>query len=233
MVDPALAITSDADVAAAAIGDASANVKTRAKSAATNANAGYILRVPRTESDDTNELIRQLLDGSADAWRRLVERYSGFLLAVTSRTFSSYGAAPEPQDCEDAVADVWRNLIENNHRVLRDCLTRGNLLPTLQVLARHRAVDILRKRRPMQQLPDDNSLAPASAKEARGNTGVDAEELAVALATLTPRERILVNLFFLQGKKYREIADISGIPQNSIGPTLGRAVTRLRDAMEE
>ena len=226
-----MAITSDTDVAGATPGDASARATARGKCPAAFANAGYIHRVPRTESDDTNELIRELLDGNADAWRRLVERYSGFLLSVTSRTFSSYGAAPEPQDCEDAVADVWRNLIENQHRVLRDCLTRGNLLPTLQVLARHRAVDILRKRRPTQQLPDDSGLAPAVSKESQDQSGLDTEALAAALDELTPRERVLVNLFFLQGKKYREIAAITGIPQNSIGPTLGRAVARLRDAM--
>jgi RNA polymerase sigma factor (sigma-70 family) len=51
------------------------------------------------------------------------------------------------------------------------------------------------------------------------------------MRSLNARERTLVELFFLQGKKYREIAALTGVAQNSIGPTLGRALSKLRTAL--
>jgi len=49
-----------------------------------------------------------------------------------------------------------------------------------------------------------------------------------ALEELNDRERTLVRLYFLQGKKYRQIADLTGIPRNSIGATLCRALAKMR-----
>jgi RNA polymerase sigma-70 factor (ECF subfamily) len=184
-------------------------------------------------ADTTHALLQRLLEGDRTAWRDLVEQYSPILLAITRRTFSGYGVAPQRSDCEDAVADVWKNLLENDHRLVRDCLARSNLLPTLHVLAKHRAIDIMRKRRRTLSLsqgpegqPGPEPLAPPPPAD------LPTEALAAALKTLTAREHTLVNLFFLQGKKYEEITALTGIPQNSIGPTISRALARLRYAMK-
>lgn len=179
--------------------------------------------------DNPQALLARLLDAEPGAWHEMIERYSPFLLAVTRRTFQGYGVRPERVDCEDAVAEVWKNLVENDHKVVRDCLARNSLLPTLQVLARHRAIDIMRRRRHTLSLSD----APPGVEPAAEPAPSDfpTEGLAAALEHLTPRERTVVNLFFLQGRKYREIAALTGIPQNSIGPTLSRALARLRQVI--
>ncbi|MCX5662381.1 MAG: sigma-70 family RNA polymerase sigma factor [Planctomycetota bacterium] len=171
-----------------------------------------------------------MLKGEAGGWREMIERYSPFLLAVARRTFQGYGVRPERSDCEDAIAEVWKNLVENDHKVVRDCLERNSLLPTLQVLAHHRSIDIMRRRRHTLSLSD----APPGVEPAAAPVPADLpiEDLAAALDQLTPRERTVVNLFFLQGRKYREIATLTGIPQNSIGPTLSRALTRLRQVIK-
>lgn len=186
--------------------------------------------VSQDPKEDIPELLRRLLKGDAGGWREMIERYSPFLLAVARRTFQGYGVRPERSDCEDAIAEVWKNLVENDHKVIRDCLERNSLLPTLQVLARHRAIDIMRRRRHNLSLSD----APPGVEPAAPPAPPDlpTEDLAAALNQLTPRERTVVNLFFLQGRKYREIATLTGIPQNSIGPTLSRALARLRQVIK-
>jgi RNA polymerase sigma-70 factor, ECF subfamily len=177
------------------------------------------------------ELLGRLLRGDAAAWGDLVGEYSGFLLAASRKTFASYGAAVSSQDCEDAVADVWKNLVENDCKLVRDCIARGNFLQTLQVLARNRSVDILRRRphiggRGQAELLD--SVTPAAPPVQHDGPEVEPEALAAAMQRLTPRERTLINLFFLQRRKYHQIAGLTGIPQNSIGPTLARALAKLR-----
>lgn len=173
-------------------------------------------------------LLKRLLRDDAAAWQELVRLYSGFLLAIARRSFAAYGVRPSGQDLEDAVADVWKNLLENDRRIVRNCLERGNLVQTLQVLARNRSVDIMRRRtqRTVSLTDHEEQHADRTAPSMLDSFSSDA--LREAMNALTPRERTLINLFFLQGKKYREIANLTGIPQNSIGPTLARALARLR-----
>jgi RNA polymerase sigma-70 factor, ECF subfamily len=157
----------------------------------------------------------------------------GFLLAIARRTFANYGVRDAGQDAEDAVADVWKNLLEKDRRIVRDCSERGNFLQTLQVLTRNRSVDILRRRHEQVVSLDQGQAAAQAAAPTDNGPAIPPEQMRAAMQVLTQRERTLVNLFFLQGKKYREIADLTGIPQNSIGPTLARALARLRKQLGE
>lgn len=54
-----------------------------------------------------------------------------------------------------------------------------------------------------------------------------------ALGSLAAKERLVVQLFYLKGKKYREIARITGMNINSISPTLMRAVEKMQKYLEE
>lgn len=173
-------------------------------------------------------LLERILNDDRDAWDRLVRDYSGFLTAIARKIFASYGSANATHDIEDAVCDVWKNLIENDRRVIRLCLERGNFLQTLQVLTRNRSVDILRRRQNNLAIHDIQPAQPQHEPPA-----FSAEEIARLVEELPQRERTLITLFFLQGKKYRQIADLTGIPQNSIGPTIARALARLRKSIKE
>jgi RNA polymerase sigma-70 factor, ECF subfamily len=178
-------------------------------------------------------LLQRLLRNDPTAWREIVTQYSGLLLAISRRTFLGYGYLPANQDCEDVVAEVWCNLLENNRAVVRRCLARGYFLPTLQVLARNRSIDMLRRRKliSVPMADEENTLAAPEPELV-----VDPDRAALlpkALEVLSPKEKTLVQLFFLQEKKYREIERLTGIPQNSIGPTLARALLKLRKAISE
>jgi RNA polymerase sigma factor (sigma-70 family) len=52
------------------------------------------------------------------------------------------------------------------------------------------------------------------------------------IRALPPRERLLIELFYLQDLSYHDIHQVSGIPENSIGPTLQRALKHLRQRIE-
>ena len=59
-------------------------------------------------------------------------------------------------------------------------------------------------------------------------SNISSANILEAINKLPYKQKILVNLFFLQGKRYRDISRLTGIPQNSIGPTLARAIQQLR-----
>ena len=54
------------------------------------------------------------------------------------------------------------------------------------------------------------------------------EIVAQLLSVLDGNEREVVKLYHLEGRSYHEISGLTGVPENSIGPTLSRARQRLR-----
>jgi len=190
--------------------------------------------MPQGNQRETNRLLRRLLKGDDAAWGVMVREYSGLLVGIAGRTFATYGFAAAHQDAEDAVAETWRNLLDGNGRLIRLCLTRGNLLQTLVVLTRNRAVDIMRRRKgiTIEWEESHGAVDDGAGAEGRERPRPGEDALHKAVMALPDRERMLVSLFFLQRRKYKDIAALSGIPQNSIGPTLGRALRRLRQAID-
>lgn len=178
-------------------------------------------------------LLRRLLRAESGAWDELIREYGPILLSIARRTFSNYGFNAAPQDAEDAVAIVWRNLLEHDHRVLRQCAARNALLPGLVTLTRHRAVDIMRKHRGDTVEFEPHHGGAEDPPPVEPEPGMDDALLRRAVADLPAREQTLVTLFFLQRRRYRDIATLTGIPQNSIGPTLARALRHLRDQLEK
>lgn len=175
---------------------------------------------------DETILLRRLLADDPSAWRELVEKYSALLLAISRRTFGGYGFAVSDHDCEDVVAEVWGNLLRNNRQVIRQCLERKQVLPTLHVLTRNRTIDVMRRRKLVTQpLSEEFAEVPVVETEAEE---LPVAQLRIALTQLSAKERTLVELFYLQKKKYREIELLTGISQNSVGPTLARALEKLR-----
>lgn len=186
-------------------------------------------RPPTAGTDDaTSELLQQLLDDNPKAWTQLVAEYSSLLVRVANRTFAAYGFKPVTHDAEDVVSVVWSNVLANDRRIVRRCLENGRWLPTLYTLARNRAVDVMRATK-MTTLPlDESQLPEPEIDKTSDEPDVSLEQLQTAMLTLNQREQTFINLFFLQSKKYHEIAALTGVAQNSIGPTLWRALTKLR-----
>jgi RNA polymerase sigma factor (sigma-70 family) len=176
-------------------------------------------------------LVQRLCDGKEDAWTELIRDYSGLLLGIAGRTFGAHGFQYALQDSEDVVAGVWRNLLERENRLLEKCRIRGGLLPLLVTLTRNRAVDLMRRHKnfivPLSEsLPEPESPPPES--ESLPDAALLNPQL---FEVLSSREQTCIRLFYLQGKKYREIEKLTGISTNSIGPTLKRALAKLKDQL--
>jgi RNA polymerase sigma-70 factor (ECF subfamily) len=185
----------------------------------------------RPDNEALLTLLSRALDDDRDAWREIVETHSGVMLAVAGRTFAAYGFRPVAQDAEDVVAAAWSSVLANDRRIVRQCLRNGQWLPMLYALVRNRAVDVMRAHK-IATVPLDGVDVPEPAPgEPTEAFSSDLPALREAMDGLSPREQLLVRLFFLQGRRYREIADLTGIAQNSIGPTLGRALKKMRGAL--
>ena len=181
------------------------------------------------KNTDQNVLLK-ILKGDESAWKTVVDEYSSLLIGIARRTFTSYGYPASNHDAEDAVANVWINLLENNCKIIKRCIHRKNFLQTLVVLTRNRAIDIMRKNKTIYtEFEEQHGGVTMHPLSETPSQPVPERILKKAISQLSEREKTIISLFFLQNLKYREIEALTGIPQNSIGPTINRALQHLRD----
>jgi RNA polymerase sigma-70 factor (ECF subfamily) len=188
-------------------------------------------------------LIDDLREGCSAAWSEMVQLYLKLVYHVVRKTLSLYGRTGGEQDVEDVTNDLFQSLIRDNYRALGTIGEPYDLKAWLAVSARRRAIDFVRKKRlesvslDESKEGDEVTRGAAVAVKETGEEDSAREEYKNAvnesLASLNPKERLVVQLFYLKGKKYREIAALTGINQNSISPTLARAVEKMQKYLED
>jgi RNA polymerase sigma-70 factor (ECF subfamily) len=127
---------------------------------------------------------------------------------------------------EDVVAAAFERAFRRLHTY---DARRGSPRQWLFGIARHAALDELRRRRRMVALAVEPGVAEPSFEEG-GVDPIRRATVRVALAGLEPRDRELVALKFFAGLDNSEIAGVLGISASSAGTRLHRAVDRLREA---
>ena len=199
------------------------------------------------------DLIAACIARDRKAWDTLVSQLSGLVCNVSRKTLRNYGSQSPDQDAEEIAEEVLTSLLENDCRALKSIGEPWNLSAWLVITTRRRTIDFLRRRRlptvsldaetrlksgnaPIRDVVRDARLAPPPGPEESAEAGEsDPRQTALreALADLPARERMMTTLFYLKGKKYREISDALGIPMNSVGPMLVRSLAKLQDKLKQ
>jgi RNA polymerase sigma-70 factor (ECF subfamily) len=134
---------------------------------------------------------------------------------------------------QDVFVQVW------NHA---DSYTsdRGKVTTWLTSIARHRAIDVLRRidRRPEgHQLPWEDGLLNAQgnseAVEDQIEFSVEKEILSKSIAQLPGEQRQVLALAYFQGYSHSEIAVATGEALGTIKTRIRLAMKKLRQALEE
>ena len=159
-------------------------------------------------------LIRACVAGDADAWREFVDLSSGWVRRAAESTHVA--------DVDDAVAEVYRKLLERDRALLRSFRAPFNLKAWLIVIARRTCLRALRRPRAAPLEIDVVAPAPSSTSE---------ETLALErlLKKLPAEDRLVLDLFFRQDASYERIGAILGISAESVGKRKFRAMERLKD----
>ncbi len=178
-------------------------------------------------SDIDRNLLDRCLHHKTRAWEDFVDRYMGLVVHVINHTAQCRSLRLSAADQEDLAADVFLAIIDNNMAVLRHFRGQSSLATYLTVIARRVVV---------RKLVDGHSALPLSdmvQQAAVDNHDIeqrisDHEELDRLLGELRGSEAAVVRMFHLEGKTYQEISRVVGMPENSVGPMLSRARSKLR-----
>ena len=169
----------------------------------------------RTNAADDMRLVARVRAGDQQAVSELYGRYSKLVYSVALRILQDTGAA------EDLLQDVFLQLWRKPDAFDS---SRGSLAAWLAVIARHRAIDRLRQRRPETDI-EDCVITSAADLGNETERSLVIEKVRVAMNEMSPDQRTAMEMAFFQGLTHTEIAEKTGEP-------LGTIKTRIRSGLQ-
>ncbi|MFG1997567.1 RNA polymerase sigma factor [Spirillospora sp. NPDC048911] len=174
-------------------------------------------------------LVSAARNGDGDAWRRLVENYSGMLRSRIRRFRLGN------EDAQDVIQTTWLLALQNLHRLEQEKRLGG----WLTTIAIRESMKLLRRSKEISTDDLDAVDRPdADAGMASVDRRLDGAWLSVAVAEaaaeLPPRQRQLLTMLAERPElHYVDLARELGRPIGSIGPSRARCLTRLRGLLTE
>jgi RNA polymerase sigma-70 factor, ECF subfamily len=173
-----------------------------------------------SEADDTG-LLARIQSGDQEAMSILFDRYGGMIYSVAFRVLK------DAVEAEDVMQEIFIQVWKNPGTFVSG---RGSLAGWLVVVARNRSIDMIRRRRPTEQvelfsLPSSTNLA----KEAEHNSLL--EKVRGVMGSLPDEQRKSVELAFFEGLTHSEIAEKTGDPLGTVKTRIRLALTTIRKAL--
>ncbi|MEO8673473.1 MAG: sigma-70 family RNA polymerase sigma factor [Tahibacter sp.] len=190
--------------------------------------------IERSESvsaQQLEELVRRLVARDQAALGQLYDLTVDRVYTIALRVLG------DPQDAEEAVADVYAQVWET---AARFDSSRGGVMAWLIMQSHSRSIDRRRRRgEPASMLHGDEAELALSLQPNEGAGPQDLVDLLqhggalrAALSGLTPIPRGLIGLAFLQDLSHQEIAEQTGIPLGTVKSHIRRGLNQLREALE-
>ncbi len=169
-------------------------------------------------------LVASCLNGDEDAWAELWVRYGPVVKAVARRV------GCDPEEAKDVLQRVALVALQGLDR-LRD---PEKLAGWLAGTARYQALEVIRSRRPGEQLFPGSAVHQPDPEETMQRDR-DVIVLRRALLDLDERCRRLIHSLDLEDPpaSYREVAKAEGLAPSSIGPIRRRCLKRLGKIVEK
>ena len=172
-------------------------------------------RGTRADAGDDMRLVARIRAGDQTALSELYDRYSGVVYGVALRILQDTGAA------EDLLQDIFLQLWRRPDAFDS---SRGSLGGWLAVIARHRAIDRLRQRRPESDIEDCILASHTDLRDETERTLV-IEKVRGVMSEMSPDQRAAMEMAFFEGLTHSEIAEKTGEP-------LGTIKTRIRSGLQ-
>lgn len=192
------------------------------------------------------ELLDAVIAGEEAARGRFFEKFRPLVRWAMDVTFRRYERPLLEEDALDLVHDVFLMLFLDDARRLRqyDGRNGATFATWLRVVATRYAID--RLRRPQREvlvddlhaLPDDAragdglSTTEEQGPEGQALAGDTASRLREVVAELRPRDRLFVQLHYVQGLPIDEVARLMGTARNAAYVRKMRLHRRLRGLLE-
>lgn len=176
---------------------------------------------------DENQLIEQILGGNTHAFRFLVKKYERLVFHIAGRMLNQLA------DLEDVCQDVFIKV----YKKLPEFRREAKLSTWIGTIAYREAVDFLRKKglpyQELQNLNDKNvgSLIDNNHPEKIQTQAERIAKVRELIADLPSVYRTVLSLYHIEELTYKEIEEITQLPQGTLKSYLHRARQLLKDRL--
>ncbi len=183
-----------------------------------------IFTASKQEKLEDSALLQAISNGSSAALGELYDRYGRLVFSLAYQVTGDSGTAEEVT--QEVFLQVW-------HKAATYQSEQGKVLSWLASVARHRAIDALRRKnarpeghRLEWQDGDEPDLVDPTSVEEDAELSLRGAAVRRALSQLPEEQRHALALAFFNGMTHQEISDATGEP-------LGTVKTRIRLAMQK
>lgn len=170
---------------------------------------------------DDAALLAAVAEGNQDAMAAVYDRYARIVYCIALRVLR------EPSLAEDVMQEV---LLQVWKRPQSFVAQRGNLAAWLSVVTRNRAIDVLRKRFPLDPL-GDLPLPDPKDMVLETETGWLLDRVRAVLSSLPGDQQGPLELAYFEGLSHTEIAERTGSPLGTVKTRIRAGLSSLRKAM--
>jgi RNA polymerase sigma-70 factor (ECF subfamily) len=172
--------------------------------------------------EDDDLLLDRVRAGDQQAMAQIFDRYSRMVYSVAMRVLA------DPGHAEDVLQDVFFKVWREPHSFLKG---RGPMGAWLAVVARNRAIDALRRRKPSDSV-DDVVLVSKTNLAAESQHRSMIEMVRKVMKALPPDQQASMELAYFEGLSHSEIAARTGDPLGTVKTRIRSALIALRKALE-
>src|SRR6187402_788131 len=171
------------------------------------------------------ELLAGLAAGRLEALDALYERYASMAYGIARRITGDDTLAEDV--VQDAFLGAWRSAD-------RYVAGRGSVKTWLLAIVHHRAIDVVRRRRPVSELPEEaegsRTPAPLTFPDVWGEVSgrLDADAVRAAMVALPVAQREALELAYFGGLSQTEIAERTGVPLGTVKSRVRLALVAMR-----
>ena len=174
------------------------------------------------------ELVQQIINGNSNAFRFLVAKHQRLVLHVVGRIVQ------RQEDVEDICQEVFMKVYSKIGHFRGD----AKLSTWIARIAYNTSISHIRKEDRGEHSYDENpKLVAAETDESAAHHPVEKEEikryLMQKIEELPVQYRTVLTLFHLEEFSYREIEEITGMPEGTIKSYLSRARNILKEKLEK
>ncbi|MBS1805342.1 MAG: sigma-70 family RNA polymerase sigma factor [Acidobacteria bacterium] len=166
--------------------------------------------------------MQQVSSGGQQAMAAVFDRYAGLVYSVALRVLKDSGQA------EDVTQEIFFQLWRNPESF---SFSRGTLGTWLLVVARNRAIDQLRQRRPAEPV-DDLKVASTSNLQSEAERSIMMQRVRGILGDLPQEQQQSLQMSFFDGLSHSEIAERTGQPLGTVKTRIRSALSSLRKRLE-
>ena len=167
---------------------------------------------------DTEMLIGRCIRREDKAWEEFIERFSGLLFYSARERLKRAGFSFGQQDIEDVVQAVFLEIWEKG--LLEQVRERRKITAWLSIVAQTRALNYMRQKKE-RLLHEDESYKIDNIEASSLDESVMLE-LERAIKGFDKREKIILKLSIIHGKRHKEIARFMNIPINTVSTIIAR-----------